>query len=103
VFGHHLDKVGAVKNNHPVIILRVDVKLHIPVCLAQVCKGLNEDTFRDVDVLVGINIEGIFFFIYLRILQAPQILPSDILAVVLIQLGIGFHLKVQKKGFKVHF
>jgi hypothetical protein len=94
VFGHHLDKVGAVKNNHPVIILRVDVKLYIPIGLAQVCKGLNEDAFRDIDVLVGINIEGVFFFIYLRILQARQILPSDVLAVVLIQLGVGFHLEV---------
>ena len=102
MFGHHLDKVGAVKNNHPVIILRVDVKLHIPIGLAQVCKGLNEDTLRYVDVFIGINIERIFFFIYLRILQAPQILPSDVLTVVLIQLSIGLHLKVQKKGFKVH-
>ena len=94
MFCHHLDKVGAVKDNHTVIILRVNVKLHIPIGLAQVCKGLNEDPLRDVDVFIGINVERIFFVFDLRILQAAQILPSNILAVMLIQLSIGFHLKV---------
>jgi hypothetical protein len=94
VFCYHLDKVGAVKDNHTIIILRVNVKLHIPIGFAQVCKSLNEDPFRDVDVFIGINIERIFFVFYLRILQTAQILPSDLLAVMLIQLSIGFHLKV---------
>jgi hypothetical protein len=94
VFCHHLDKVRAVKDNHTVIILRVNIKLHIPIGLAQVCKGLNEDPLRNFDVFIGINIERIFFVLYLRILQTAQILPYDLLAVMLIQLSIGFHLKV---------